>query len=127
MVEEFTTFGFGSRLRAAIKLSGLTQTAVALRLGTAAARISEWSNGHSTPDYKYLSRLPEALGVSGHWLITGHGSMARTESEVHQPHHETLLKIAALCEEAVLSDNKVARKNAHPRGPPTPRGSTAGC
>jgi len=100
---------FGSRLRAAIKLSGLTQSEISLTIGTASARISEWSNGRSTPDFKYLSRLPNALNVSGHWLLTGNGSMELTETDNHQPHHETLLEIATLCERAVLSDNVVTR------------------
>ena len=101
--------GFASRLRAAIKLSGLTQAEISLKIGTASARISEWSNGRSTPAFKYLSRLPDALSISGHWLLTGNGSMELIESDNHQPHHETLLEIATLCERAVLSDNVATR------------------
>jgi transcriptional regulator with XRE-family HTH domain len=97
---------FPDRLRAAIQLSGLNQNEVAYRLSTAPARISEWCNGRSMPDFRFLSMLPEALNVSGHWLLTGEGPMPLEATSRQSGHLELLLRIARLCQEGIETSNE---------------------
>lgn len=35
--------------------------------------VGPWATGDSKPGGRYLEALPEVLGVSGHWLLTGKG------------------------------------------------------
>ena len=97
---------FSERLRAAIQFSGLNQNEVAYRLSTAPARISEWCNGRSVPDFRFLSMLPEALNVSGHWLLTGEGPMPLGAASRQSGHLELLLRIARLCQEGIETSNE---------------------
>lgn len=97
---------FPERLKAAILFSGLNQNEVAYRLSTAPARISEWCNGRSMPDFRFLAMLPDALGVSGHWLLTGEGAMPLTTVGKQSGHLELLLRIARLCQEGIETSNE---------------------
>lgn len=68
--------GLRDRIVKAIEDSGLDQKEVAAILEIREATISGWvsKKDASIPLGHMLLRLPEALGVCGHWLLTGEGS-----------------------------------------------------
>ena len=68
---EFATFG--DRLAGARDASGLTQAALAKRLGVKASTIRRWEEDLAEPRANRLSMLAGLLGVSIPWLITGTG------------------------------------------------------
>lgn len=63
------------RLRLAFERSGLTQAELAQRCAAATGTVSDWFNPEkgAVPDGERMARLPAALNVSGHWLLTGEG------------------------------------------------------
>lgn len=64
---------YGNRLKAAVKQSGLTQTALAKKAGIGQGTLSElMSVGHGSGK---TVQLAEACGVNAHWLATGEGLM----------------------------------------------------
>ena len=55
----------------------MTQAALGDLIGAEQPVVGRWlAEGGPLPAGKYLVRLPTALGVSGHWLLTGQGPMA---------------------------------------------------
>jgi transcriptional regulator with XRE-family HTH domain len=64
------------RLYDAFQRSGLTQDQLAQRCGAAKATVSDWFNPSkdAVPDGEKMARIPAALHVSGHWLLTGEGA-----------------------------------------------------
>ncbi|MEZ4416215.1 MAG: helix-turn-helix transcriptional regulator [Gemmatimonadota bacterium] len=76
--------GFRDRLRLAMSIRGVTQTELGKRIGVRQATVSQWLSrtNPSEPKADQLLRLPEALGINGHWLLTGRGSMDDTPGEV---------------------------------------------
>lgn len=64
------------RLRYALALSQKAQNQVAREVGASSSVASAWLDldNDVLPGGKFLMRLPKALGVNGHWLITGEGS-----------------------------------------------------
>lgn len=63
------------RLQLAFERSGLTQAELAERCRAAKGTVSDWFNPEkdAVPDGEKMARLPAALRVSGHWLLTGDG------------------------------------------------------
>ena len=73
----------GTRIKWAREQSRLTQGELAERVGVAAgSRVSEWENDRRQPSAPVLMALPEVLGVSGHWLLTGQGERVREEAQL---------------------------------------------
>lgn len=68
--------GLLARLELAKEARGLDQKGLADAAGVSQANVSRWLAGKALPGADVLVRLPEALGVSGHWLLTGQGPMA---------------------------------------------------
>lgn len=64
---------FGDRLAAARDHAGLTQRALASRLGVQVATLRKWENDMSEPRANRLSMLAGLLNVSMMWLINGEG------------------------------------------------------
>lgn len=66
---------FKERLVFALSISGKGQNEIARETGASKSVASEWFSSDSDvlPGGKYLTRLPRALHVNGHWLITGEG------------------------------------------------------
>jgi transcriptional regulator with XRE-family HTH domain len=62
---------FRSRLRTALSGRGMTQSELARRLSVRDATVSDWFNRGTMPGGTVMLRLPELLGVDGHWLLTG--------------------------------------------------------
>ncbi|GAB4272092.1 MAG: helix-turn-helix transcriptional regulator [Pararhodobacter sp.] len=69
--EEHATLG--DRLAAARDAAGLTQSALAQRLGVRVKTLRDWENDASEPRANRLQMLAALLGVSLRWLLTGVG------------------------------------------------------
>lgn len=55
---------FADELRAARNASGMSQSALAEAVGVSSFKVvSQWENGHTTPNYDNLERLESVLGV----------------------------------------------------------------
>ena len=61
------------RLRVAAKRAGLSQAALATILDVSRWTVSDWFAGRYGPRARLMVQLPDVLGVSGHWLLTGRG------------------------------------------------------
>ena len=64
---------FGDRLAAAREQAGLTQGALADKLGVKKATLSAWENDLKEPRANRLQMLAGMLSVSLSWLMTGMG------------------------------------------------------
>lgn len=64
---------FGDRLAAAREQAGMTQVALAGKLGVKTGTISAWENDTKEPRANRLQMLSGMLGVSLSWLLTGEG------------------------------------------------------
>lgn len=61
--------GFGERLRELRLKRGLTQEALAKRLGFVKSTISQWESGNRVPSEDVLRQIAEIFGVSVDYLI----------------------------------------------------------
>lgn len=73
---------FLKRLTLAMERRGLTQNGLADRLSVDGERVyasavNNWLTKGTMPSGDLLMRLPTALDVDGHWLLTGEGEMER--------------------------------------------------
>lgn len=66
----------GENIKAARKLKGLSQRALAEKLGIAFQNLSVWENGKGAPSARYLLKLSEVLDVSLDQLTTTGGIMS---------------------------------------------------
>ena len=73
---------FGDRVAAAREQAGMTQAALAKRLGVRLATLRSWEDDHSEPRANRLSMLAGLLNVSMRWLISGEGEGIDAPSEV---------------------------------------------
>jgi transcriptional regulator with XRE-family HTH domain len=64
---------FGDRLAAAREAAGMTQKALANRLGVRHTTVQAWENDTSEPRSNRLQMLAGMLSVSLMWLLTGRG------------------------------------------------------
>jgi len=64
---------FFERLRQVLDDQGMSQADLARELGVGVATVSEWFTRGRVPNGDVMLRLPGALGVNGHWLLTGEG------------------------------------------------------
>lgn len=64
---------FGDRLAGARDAAGLTQEALAAKIGVKPSVISGWENDIKEPRANRLQMLSGILGVSLSWLLTGQG------------------------------------------------------
>lgn len=72
---------FADRLDRALTHAGMNQSELARALKSQPHRVGAWVNDGVIPSSKHLMRLPELLGVSGHWLLTGDGPMIPEDPE----------------------------------------------
>ena len=54
----------GKKIAEARRKSGITQSALALRVGVTAQAVSKWEQGRSCPDIAILDEIADALGIS---------------------------------------------------------------
>jgi len=67
-----------------MEVSGLTQAAVAIRLGVSQGTVSAWVNG-AIPQPRTARALADTLGVTTEWLLYGTGDklpIGRTERHI---------------------------------------------
>lgn len=77
---------FFERLRQVLEDRGMTQADLARELGVGVATVSEWFTRGRVPNGDVMLRLPHALGVDGHWLLTGEGSRDRERRRGGDPY-----------------------------------------
>lgn len=65
---------FFERLRQVLEDRDMSQAELARELGVGMATVSEWFTRGRVPNGDVMLRLPHALQVNGHWLLTGEGS-----------------------------------------------------
>jgi len=71
----FEKMKFGERLRRIRKSKGLNQADFAQIMNASRTSISRYEAGDQVPDVATAASLCNALGVNGHWLLTGDGTM----------------------------------------------------
>lgn len=54
----------GKKIAEARRKSGITQSALAVRVGVTAQAVSKWEQGRSCPDIAILDEIADALGIS---------------------------------------------------------------
>lgn len=64
---------FFERVRQCLDDRSMSQADLARELGVGVATVSEWFTRGRVPNGDVMLRLPHALGVNGHWLLTGEG------------------------------------------------------
>ena len=64
---------FFERLRQVLDDRGMSQADLAREVGVGVATVSEWFTRGRVPNGDVMLRLPQALSVNGHWLLTGEG------------------------------------------------------
>ena len=64
---------FFDRFLWAAARAGIGPWRLAQLLGTSPATTHSWFRRRSLPGGRHMIRLPEILGVNGHWLLTGKG------------------------------------------------------
>lgn len=64
---------FFERLRQVLDDREMSQADLARDVGVGVATVSEWFTRGRVPNGDVMLRLPGALKVSGHWLLTGEG------------------------------------------------------
>ena len=77
---------FFERLRQILDDRGLSQADLARELGVGVATVSEWFTRGRVPNGDVMLRLPGALRVNGHWLLTGEGPRERETSPQGDPY-----------------------------------------
>jgi transcriptional regulator with XRE-family HTH domain len=77
---------FFERLRQVLDDRGLSQADLARELGVGVATVSEWFTRGRVPNGDVMLRLPGALQVNGHWLLTGEGPREREQSPQGDPY-----------------------------------------
>lgn len=66
-----------------------TQAEFARLIGTKQTTVQHWLSDEgrrTTPDGESLGRIAVALGVSGHWLLTGEGAMEAPDRAATEPY-----------------------------------------
>ena len=58
------TQSLGKKIAEARRSTGMTQSALALRVGVTAQAVSKWEQGRSCPDIAILDEIADALGIS---------------------------------------------------------------
>lgn len=75
---------FFVRLTLAKTFCGLTNAEIARRTRSSESSVGSWFDPRTKalPDGIKMLQLPYALGVSGHWLMTGEGAMVQAHGVV---------------------------------------------
>ena len=88
----------GRRIQTLRKQQGLTQEALAERMGVSPQAVSKWENDQSCPDVMSLPRLAQYLDVSTDLLLTGADAAAAPSAPGKKP-EELIVRMAILTEE----------------------------
>lgn len=94
---------FFERLRQVLDDRAMSQADLARELNVGVATVSEWFTRGRVPNGDVMLRLPSALRVNGHWLLTGEGPRERDASPGVDPYRrgaeEALARMARALEE----------------------------
>jgi transcriptional regulator with XRE-family HTH domain len=77
---------FFERLRQVLDDRRMSQADLARELNVGVATVSEWFTRGRVPNGDVMLRLPAALRVDGHWLLTGEGPRERELSPDGDPY-----------------------------------------
>ncbi len=104
--------GLGERIRAAREKQGLTQAALATRVGVTRSAVAQWETGRSGQVGTNLALIAEALGVGVSHLLLGDGSApdGRTEFSGLTANERALVQLYRRSEAA---DQAVLLRLAH--------------
>jgi transcriptional regulator with XRE-family HTH domain len=113
---------FFERLRQVLDDRGLSQADLARELGVGVATVSEWFTRGRVPNGDVMLRLPGALRVNGHWLLTGEGPREREPSPQGDPYLRGAGDAIQRLSQAL---DEVARRFGAPGGGPDPSPESA--
>ena len=82
---------FGDRLAAAREVRGMTQKALARRIGVALKTLEGWENDMREPRANKLQMVAGLLDVSMSWLLTGEGKGVDPDPAADMPELAELL------------------------------------
>lgn len=74
----------GTRIRAARKRAGLSQSQLAVESQVSQPTVANWENGSHAPRHMALGKIANALGTSPAWLL-GAGSVASSNTATASP------------------------------------------
>ena len=83
---------FGDRVAAAREMAGMSQAALAKRLGVKQSTLRSWEDDVSEPRANRLSMLAGLLNISMMWLINGEGE-GLDDPDIVTPHNSDLSEI----------------------------------
>jgi transcriptional regulator with XRE-family HTH domain len=109
---------FFERLRQVLDDQGLSQADLARELGVGVATVSEWFTRGRVPNGDVMLRLPGALRVNGHWLLTGEGPRGRE----HTPDGDPYLRGASDAIDRLRQALDDAARRFGAGAPPSPDG-----
>ena len=100
MTDEIDWYGpdaatFGDRVAAAREQTGMSQAALAKRLGVRLSTLRGWEDDLSEPRANRLSMLAGLLNVSMMWLITGEGEGIEAPGDAAAARREDLDEVLA--------------------------------
>ena len=98
---------FNENLSSLRRKSGLTQEALAERLGVSRQAVARWEAGETSPDVNVLQKLCELFGVSADGILSGDSEAAAFEPSVFKLPAEAEEAFAAVPEEP---DQKAKRR-----------------
>lgn len=105
------TATFGDRLAAAREAMGMSQAALAKRLGIKTKTVQAWEHDTAEPRANKLQMLAGLLNVSMRWLLTGVGegvSAPAGEPGTVEDFRELLVELRQLRQEALRSAERMA-------------------
>jgi transcriptional regulator with XRE-family HTH domain len=115
---------FFERLRQVLDDRAMSQADLARELNVGVATVSEWFTRGRVPNGDVMLRLPAALRVNGHWLLTGEGPRERDATPGGDPYRrgaeDALARMAKALDEVA---RRFGPSAAHGMDPPEP-GST---
>ena len=101
---------FGDRLAAAREAAGMTQEALARRVGVKLSTLRRWEDDLSEPRANRLNMMAGMLGVSMTWLMTGTGEgITPTETNDEIALGEVLSELRALRTELTARAEHIGR------------------
>lgn len=82
----------GERIRRALELRGMKQTALAEAVGTSPAAVTAWVSDRKPPKAENLRAVAEALGVDASWLQFGQGEGPEPDPEEERAAYKEALQ-----------------------------------